>query len=98
MLRFRFNRLYNNLEVRIKEEKKIDSSWLMGFVQGLGRRKLSGYQFAALVDLLFVHSDLPVVQVSSEVPAPLVTPVAPDEQSPKEEVKPAVAGFALRRP
>ena len=75
MLRFRFNRLYSNLEMRIKEENKIDSSWLMGFVQGLGRKKLSGYQFAALVDLLLVH------------PEQATIPGAPDVQVPKEEGK-----------
>ena len=85
MLRFKFNRLYNNLEIRVKEEQKIDSSWLMGFVQGLGKKKLSGYQFAALVDLLLVHPVLPVA------------PAVPDVQVPKEESKPAAAGYDLRK-
>lgn len=85
MLRFKFNRLYNSLEIRIKEEQKIDSSWLMGFVQGLGKKKLSGYQFAALVDLLLVH------------PAPPIVPVAPDVQVPKVESKSAAAGNNLMK-
>lgn len=84
MLRFRFNRLYNNLEVRIKEEQKIDSSWLMGFVQGLGSKKLSGRQFAALVDLLLVHPESPSV------------PAAPDVQIPKVGSGPAAAGDAFK--
>ena len=85
MLRFKFNRLYSNLEIRIKEEKKIDSSWLMGFVQGLGRKKLSGYQFSALVDLLLVHPEPP------EVPA------APDVHIPKSDNKSAAAGNDLMK-
>lgn len=84
MLRFRFNRLYNNLEVRIKEEQKIDSSWLMGFVQGLGSKKLSGRQFAALVDLLLVH------------PAPPSVPAGPDVQVSKKIIGPAAAGEAFK--
>ena len=53
----RFAKLYKDLEVRVKEENKTDSSWLMGFMQGLGNRMLTGYQFAALVDLLLVHPE-----------------------------------------
>lgn len=59
MLNFKFKRLYNNLQIRVKEENKTDSSWLMGFAQGLGKKKLTGYQFAALVDLLLVHPETP---------------------------------------
>ena len=81
-----FKRLYSDLQIRVKEENKTDSSWLMGFVQGLGKKKLTGYQFAALVDLLLVH------------PEPLAEPAAPDVQIPIQESKPATAGYTLRRP
>lgn len=62
MNRFAFKRLYSDLTVRVKDEGKKNSSWLMGFLQGLGNRKLTGYQCAAFVDLLLVHpeeSELP---------------------------------------
>ena len=60
MKKFEFRNLYNNLEMRVKDEGKKNSSWLMGYVQGLGNRKLTGYQFGALVDLLLVvPEDLP---------------------------------------
>ena len=51
-----FSKLYEDLKIRVKEENKTDASWLMGFMQGLGNRRLTGYQFAALVDLLLVQS------------------------------------------
>lgn len=54
----RFDKLYKDLEVRVKEENKTDASWLMGFMQGLGNRVLTGYQFAALVDLLLVQPEI----------------------------------------
>ena len=54
-----FNRLYEDLKIRVKEENKTDASWLMGFMQGLGNRVLTGYQFAALVDLLLVQPNKP---------------------------------------
>lgn len=70
-----FKKLYNDLKVRVEEEGKKNASWLMGYAQGLGNRKLTGYQWAALVDLLLVHPDAPV---------PTETPdVAPSEQSNK---------------
>lgn len=81
-----FKKLYTDLQIRVKEEKKTDSSWLMGFVQGLGKKKLTGYQFAALVDLLLVH------------PEPLAEPAVPDVQVPVPENRPAAAGFNLKRP
>ncbi len=53
----KFNKLYKDLEIRVKEENKTSSSWLMGYMQGLGNRVLTGYQFAALVDLLLVQPE-----------------------------------------
>lgn len=52
-----FSKLYEDLKIRVKEENKTDASWLMGFMQGLGNRVLTGYQFAALVDLLLVQPE-----------------------------------------
>lgn len=88
MNKWKFRRLFADLSVRVKEENKTDSSWLMGFVQGLGKKKLTGYQFAALVDLLLVH------------PEPVAEPTAPDAQIPVpiQENKPAAAGLSLKRP
>ena len=53
----KFKKLYEDLKVRVKEENKTSASWLMGFMQGLGNRVLTGYQFAALVDLLLVQPE-----------------------------------------
>ncbi len=53
-----FSKLYEDLKIRVKEENKTDASWLMGFMQGLGNRRLTGYQFAALVDLLLVQPEI----------------------------------------
>ncbi len=78
MLNFKFKRLYNDLQFRVKEENKTDSSWLMGYVQGLGKKKLTGYQFAALVDLLLVR---PAVPEPEGIPEP-------DAQPPVLEEKP----------
>ena len=68
MNRLAFKRLYNDLTVRVKDEGKKNSSWLMGFLQGLGNGKLTGYQCAAFVDLLLVHPEEPE-QVGSPAPA-----------------------------
>ncbi|MBP3578960.1 MAG: hypothetical protein J6K15_12690 [Lachnospiraceae bacterium] len=67
MNRFAFKRLYSDLTVRVKDEGKKNSSWLMGFLQGLGNRKLTGYQCAAFVDLLLVHPEEPELDI---LPAP----------------------------
>lgn len=68
MNRFAYKRLFDDLTVRVKDEGKKDSSWLMGFLQGLGNGKLTGYQCAAFIDLLLVHPDVPE-QVGSPAPA-----------------------------
>lgn len=73
MLRFKFKKLYRDLEIRVKEEGKKNSSWIMGYCQGLGSRKLTGYQFASLVDLLLVHP---------EAPTDFPVPVHPDAELP----------------
>lgn len=89
MISFQFKRLYTDLQIRVKEENKTDSSWLMGFVQGLGRKKLTGYQFAALVDLLLVHPAEPEVPEPVDVPKTSVS----DVQLPDPEERPADAGI-----
>ena len=43
-----------DLEHRVNDEGKKNPSWLMGYLQGLGIRSLTGFQCAALVDLLLV--------------------------------------------
>ena len=49
-----FRNLLADLERRVHEEGKKNPSWLMGYLQGLGTRSLTGFQCAALVDLLLV--------------------------------------------
>lgn len=60
MLRSEFKKLYDDLKIRVEEEGKKDPSWLMGYVQGIGNRQLTGYQIGALIDLLLVHPEVPV--------------------------------------
>ena len=49
-----FRNLMGDLERRVNDEGKKNPSWLMGFLQGLGMKTLTGFQCAALVDLLLV--------------------------------------------
>lgn len=82
MLNFLFKKLYDDLSYRVKVEQKTDSSWLMGYLQGRGKKKLTGYQVAALVDLLLVHP---------------VPPEEPAVAVPHQEEKPATAGNDIRK-
>lgn len=68
MNKYAFKRLHSDLLVRVNDEGKKNSSWLMGFLQGLGNRSLTGYQCAAFVDLLLVHPEGPE-HVGSSAPA-----------------------------
>lgn len=92
MNKFTYKKLYNDLSVRVKEEGKKNSSWLMGFLQGLGKGKLTGYQCAAFVDLLLVHPEEP--EFVEHMTAPVV-PVASDRHP--DSLKAAV-GAAIKRP
>ena len=47
-----FRNLMDDLTRRVEQEGKKNPSWLMGYLQGKGSAKLTGYQCAALVDLL----------------------------------------------
>lgn len=54
MNKYSFKRLYYDLAHRVEDEGKKNPSWLMGYLQGLGSRTLTGYQCSVLVDLLLV--------------------------------------------
>ena len=86
MDRFTFKKLYADLKVRVEIEGKKDPSWLMGYVQGLGNRKLTGYQVGALIDLLLVVPVLekPDAAVASVVkhPDPAEGPFGPAVKRP----------------
>ena len=56
MSRKEFAKLYREIEEREKTEKKTGFKWLLGYVEGLGKRKLTGFQIGALLYLL-VSSD-----------------------------------------
>jgi len=88
----KFRNLYNDVSTRVKEEGKINSSWINGFFQGLGFKKLTGYQCAAFVDLLLVRPEEPEVQVSPVAP---VVPAVPVVKS-NDNFKPAID--AIKRP
>lgn len=71
-----FKKLFNDLKVRVEEEGKKDPSWLMGYVQGLGNKSLTGYQVGALIDLLLV---VPVLKEPGVPAAPVVKHLNPAE-------------------
>lgn len=54
MDRKRFGILFDTLKERVSQEGKKSPEWFLGFVEGLGTRRLTGYQIGALVDLLLV--------------------------------------------
>lgn len=54
MNKYKFRKLFSALEERVKTEGKKDPSWFLGYVEGLGTGKLTGYQIGALVNLLLV--------------------------------------------
>lgn len=61
-----FRNLMADLERRVISEGKKNPSWLMGYLQGLGTRNLTGFQCAALVDLLLVPLEQQTVGVDEE--------------------------------
>ena len=65
-----FRRILEDLTRRVEKEGKKNPSWLMGYLQGLGSAKLTGYQCAALIDLLLVP--LEKEQLTEEIPEPAV--------------------------
>lgn len=80
MRKSNFSKLYEDLKMRVKEENKTDASWLMGFMQGLGNRRLTGYQFAALVDLLLVQ---PKTEIKEDT---LISSNKQEEQKPSSSL------------
>lgn len=54
MNKYLFKRVFEDLSHRVEVEGKKNPSWLMGYLQGLGSGTLTGFQCAALVDLLLV--------------------------------------------
>lgn len=62
-----FRKLMSDLERRVHEEGKKNPSWLMGYLQGLGIRCLTGFQCAALIDLLLVPLEENMQPVSMSI-------------------------------
>lgn len=52
-----FRKLFATLKERVEKEGKKSPAWFLGFVEGLGNRKLKGYQIGALVNLLLLPED-----------------------------------------
>lgn len=63
-----FRILMEELELRVKQEGKKNPSWLFGYLQGKGNEKLTGYQIAALIDLLLVPLEKELVAKAEPVP------------------------------
>lgn len=40
------------LQLRVEQEGSREPAWVLGFMEGLGRRKLTGYQAGAVMHLL----------------------------------------------
>jgi len=70
MLKSEFKLLYDDFKQKVEQVGKKDPSLLMGYVYGLGKRKLTGYQFGSLLDLLLVHPDGPVVTGAPDAAPP----------------------------
>lgn len=72
-----FKKILEDLTRRVENEGKKNPSWLMGFLQGLGSARLTGYQCAALVDLLLVplEKEQPVEENVPDVEVPEQKPV-----------------------
>ncbi len=66
MQKRKFRKLMEVLQHRVESEGKKDAAWLLGFVEGLGRGKLTGYQIGALIDLLLLEKQLP--ELEEELP------------------------------
>lgn len=95
-----FRNLMADLERRVHEEGKKNPSWLMGYLQGLGTRSLTGFQCAALVDLLLVPLERkkPGVDAAAGTykndelsePEPVPEQKKESEASPEPKAKPEV--------
>ena len=71
-----FRNLMDDLTRRVEQEGKKNPSWLMGYLQGKGSTNLTGYQCAALVDLLLVPLEKEQQkQPEKEVPEPVAVPL-----------------------
>ncbi|MGN0506413.1 MAG: hypothetical protein ACI4FZ_07620 [Lachnospiraceae bacterium] len=54
MNKWKFKKLMETLQYRVEHEGKKDPAWVLGFVEGLGKRKLTGYQAGAIINLLLL--------------------------------------------
>ena len=84
-----FRNLMDDLTRRVEQEGKKNPSWLMGYLQGKGSAKLTGYQCAALIDLLLVPlekeqqkqqtlKEAPESETAVSAPASVTLDVKPD--------------------
>ena len=86
-----FRILMAELEHRVEVEGKRSPSWLMGYLQGKGKKKLTGYQVAALVDLLLVPLEKKQLRADAETDVyknnELSEPESAPEKKKESEVK-----------
>lgn len=52
MVRKKFLKLYKTLEERVEKEGKIGAKYFLGYLEGFGNQKMTGYQVGALYHLL----------------------------------------------
>ncbi len=55
MLKKKFLKLFEALRERIEKEGKKSPDWFLGFVEGFGNQKLTGYQIGALYHLIVLQ-------------------------------------------
>lgn len=55
MPRKAFLKLFEALKERVEKEGKCKPDWFLGFVEGFGNQKLTGYQIGALYHLMVLH-------------------------------------------
>lgn len=62
----KFLKLYEVLLERVKNEGKKSPDWFLGFVEGFGNQKLTGYQIGALYHLMVLQGPADTVLVENE--------------------------------
>ena len=69
MYRKKFLKLYEALKERVEKEGKKSPDWFLGYVEGFGNQKLTGYQIGALYYLFVLPSaaDLEHTEEMNEV-------------------------------
>lgn len=69
MYRRKFVKLFDALKERVEKEGKKSPEWFLGFVEGFGNQKLTGYQIGALYYLLVLPGEVKAEQEEEQAKA-----------------------------